>query len=79
MNNAEKYDKVFMETFSIDKSKLNANLSFKSIPFWDSVGHITLIAAMEEAFGIELDPDDVMVFESYEKGKEILKKYGTNF
>lgn len=79
MNNTEKYDKVFMETFNVDRSKLDATLSYQSIPYWDSVGHITLIAAMEEAFGIELDPDDVMVFESYEKGKDILGKYDIAF
>ena len=42
---------------------------------WDSVGHMTLMAAIEDAFDIMLDTDDIVDFSSYEKGKEILKKY----
>jgi acyl carrier protein len=42
---------------------------------WDSVGHMGLIAEIEEAFDIELEMDDVIDFSSYVKGKDILKKY----
>ena len=51
------------------------NLKYQSIDEWDSVGHMGLIAEIEEAFGIELEMDDVIDFSSYVKGKEILKKY----
>ena len=34
-----------------------------------------LIAALEEAFGIMLDTDDIIYLSSFEKGQEILKKY----
>ena len=42
---------------------------------WDSVGHMGLMAEIEEAFDIQLEMDDVIDFGSYDKGKEILKKY----
>jgi acyl carrier protein len=42
---------------------------------WDSVGHMALIAALEESFDIMMDTDDIVDFSSYEKGKAILKKY----
>lgn len=45
------------------------------IEAWDSVGHMGLIAALEEAFGIMLDTDDIIDLSSFEKGQEILKKY----
>ena len=35
-----------------------------------------LMSAMEEAFGINLSTLDVLDFSSYEKGKEILARYG---
>ncbi|MDB4115469.1 acyl carrier protein [Planktomarina sp.] len=50
-------------------------VEYESIVEWDSVGHMGLIAEIEEAFGIELEMDDVIDFGSYVKGKEILKKY----
>ena len=36
---------------------------------------MTLMAALEDAFDIMLDTDDIIDFSSFQKGKEILKKY----
>jgi acyl carrier protein len=74
MNNTEKYNKAFLETFGIDEAGLD-NLKYQDITAWDSVGHMSLIAALEEAFDIMMDTDDIIDFNSYAKGKEILKKY----
>lgn len=74
-NNREKYDLVFKESFGIEKSKMGAQLEYNSISAWDSVGHMGLIAAMEEKFEIMMEMDDIIDFSSFEKGMEILKKY----
>ena len=74
MTNLEKLTKVFVEKFIIDDSK-TAGLQYQGIEAWDSVGHMTLVAAIEDAFDIVLDTDDIITFDSFEKGKEILKKY----
>ena len=74
MENKIKYDTAFIESFGIDESALDG-LEYQSIDEWDSVGHMGLIAEIEEAFGIELEMDDVIDFSSYVRGKEILKKY----
>ena len=78
MSNSKKYDKVFIDCFSVDKAKLEKNLEYNSIPEWDSVGHMTMIAALEEAFNIVFEMDDIIDFSSYKVGKEILKKYKVN-
>lgn len=74
MNNLEKYSKVFTKTFSINKSMLK-KLKYQSIPEWDSVGHMSMISALEDTFKITMDMDDIIDFSSYEFGKKILKKY----
>ncbi len=74
MSNLDKYSKVFIKTFSIDKSKLK-KLKYQSIPEWDSVGHMTMVGSLEDTFKITLDMDDIIDFSSFEKGKKILKKY----
>ena len=74
MENIEKYNKVFIETFDVSKDILN-ELKYMSISAWDSIGHMSLIMALEEAFKIMFDTDDIVDFSSYEKGKEILAKY----
>lgn len=74
MNNLQKYNNAFMTTFNIEEAKL-AGLQYQGIDVWDSVGHMQLIAELEDAFDIMFDTDDIIDFSSYEKGKEILKKY----
>ncbi len=78
MTNEEKYTQVFMQTFEIDENTAK-NLKFQDIPVWDSVGHMGLVAAIEEAFDIMLEPDDIVDMSSFEKGKEILAKYEITF
>ncbi len=75
MKKIEQYDAAFVENFMVEE-KMIAKLEYQSIPAWDSVGHMALMAALEEAFDIELDVDDIIDFSSYQKGKEILGKYG---
>ena len=76
MTNLEKYEKAFVESFEIDKTQIGAELVYQSVPLWDSVGHMGLIAALEDEFDIMLEMDDVVNFGSYDIGKEILAKYG---
>lgn len=71
MNNTEKYNQAFMETLEITEAQLEG-LKYQDIDEWDSVGHMSLIAAIEEAFDIMMDTDDIIDLSSYEKGKEIL-------
>lgn len=71
MNNEEKYTNAFTETFDVEAGEV-PGLKFNSIPEWDSVGHMRLMAALEEAFDIMFETEDTIDFASYEKGKEIL-------
>lgn len=74
MNNLDKYNQVFIKTFSIKKEKLK-KLKYNSISKWDSVGHMSMIGALEDSFKITFEMDDIIDFSSYEVGKKILKKY----
>lgn len=80
MSNLELYNNAFMDTLQLDESSLNDDLVYQSVETWDSVGHMMLMSALEDAFDIMLETDDILVFESYPKGKEILSKnYGVEF
>lgn len=74
MNNLEKYNSAFVEIFEVKEDQLK-DLVYQGIEAWDSVGHMQLIAELEEKFDIMFDTDDIIDFSSYEKGKEIIKKY----
>jgi acyl carrier protein len=45
--------------FNIDIESINDKSSPDNIKNWDSLGHMNLVAALEEEFGIELDDDDI--------------------
>ena len=79
MTNLEKYSKVFCDTLEISEDKL-AGLKYQDVVLWDSVGHMTLGANLEEAFDIMLETDDIIDLSSFEKGMEILSKnYNVEF
>ena len=79
MTNREKYDAAFMETFGIGSNEIGPGLEYQSIKAWDSVGHMALIVALEDAFEIMLEMDDVVDFGSYEIGIKTIEKYGIAF
>ena len=79
MNNKQKYDQAFIESFSISESALDDNLIYNSIPEWDSVGHMGMIAELEDVFEIMMEMDDIIDFSSYKKGLELVTKYGVEF
>lgn len=72
MTNIEKYRNAFMESLDIKEEQLDG-LKYHEITEWDSVGHMTLMAALEDVFNITMEVDDIMDFTSYDKGLEILK------
>ncbi len=75
MTNLEKYDKVFRRVLKKEQDELK-DLRYRGVPSWDSLGHMNLIGELEEMFDVILETPDMLAFSSYEKGKEILKKYG---
>ncbi len=74
MSNREKYVAAFKQNFMVEESALTG-LKYQGIPAWDSVGHMALMATLEEVFEIELDVDDIIEFSSFEAGQAILSKY----
>lgn len=79
MTNLEKYNQIFADVFSVDGSLLGPNFDSQHIDGWDSVRQLSLTAALEDAFDIMLDAEDIIDFNSYEKGKSILEKYEIAF
>jgi acyl carrier protein len=55
------------------------SLEYRGIEKWDSLAHMSLIAALEDAFDIMIDTDDVIDMSSFSKAQDILGKYGVVF
>ena len=78
MSNLEKYTNAFVEAFEVTPDEAK-NLKYQDIKAWDSVGHMGLVANLEEAFDIMLETEDIIDLNSYEKGRELLAKYDIDF
>jgi len=59
-----KVQEAFRATFDIDSRLISMETTASDIPEWDSVGHLSLGAHLEETFGINLDVDDLMEMET---------------
>ena len=80
MSNNKKLQEIFLESLDIKEDKFNEGLKYNEIPEWDSIGHMSLISAIEEKFSITMETDDIIDFNSFEKGQEILEsKYQIKF
>lgn len=68
-------DKIFKDVIGVDPSVDRATLVYAKTPGWDSVAHMTLVAALEEAFDCMLDMDDILNMSDHGKVVEIMGKY----
>ena len=74
MGNIEKLKGAFVEGLEIPMEEVEA-ATMESVDKWDSIGQMSLVAIIEDAFGIEFEPDEVMQFTSFAAGVDILKNH----
>jgi len=79
MSNQEKLVNSFVSALGVDQSIIVDTLEYNTIPQWDSIAHMALIAALEESFDIMMDTDDIIDMSSVAKAREILTKYDVVF
>ena len=61
----DKLRDVFVEALGLDASVDVENLKYREIEEWDSVGHMALVAAIEDEFDVEFDTDQVIDMSSF--------------
>lgn len=77
MSEAEsKLRSAFIESLGIPADTALEELTYRGIKQWDSVAHMQLVAAIESAFDLMLETDDVLGMSSYGKAQEIVRKHG---
>lgn len=75
MGNIEKLKEAFVEGLEIPMEEVET-ATMEGVDKWDSIGQMSLVAIIEDAFGIEFEPDEVMRFTSFATGVDILKNHG---
>lgn len=75
---SEKLDGAFRRALELDQSVEPSGLTYRSVPQWDSIGHITLIAELESTYDVMFSSEDVVALSSYARAVELLKANGVD-
>lgn len=74
-NDAETlFDTVVRDSLQLSQGVRLTDLAYGVTPEWDSVAHLMLIAALEEAFEVRIDPEDVLRTSSYAQLRGLLRE-----
>ncbi|MFG2002621.1 acyl carrier protein [Spirillospora sp. NPDC048911] len=71
----ERLRQVFRSALNLGDDFVVDALEYRGVDKWDSLAHMSLIAAMEDEFGIMIDTDDVIDMSSFTKARELLAKH----
>lgn len=71
----EKLRTIFATSLDLKVEEITDALRYATIAQWDSIAHMSLIAAIEEGFDIMIDAEDVIDMSSFARAKEIVAKY----
>ena len=73
---ADRVAKVVADVFGVPMDSVNDSRGPTDIEQWDSLGHITLVLALESEFQVRLSPDDATEMLSVASIKAVLAKCG---
>ena len=60
----KRVEEIFREELELDDLVLTDETTADDVEEWDSLSHIQLVAAMEEAFGIEFKSREILSWEN---------------
>jgi acyl carrier protein len=72
----QKLKESFVEGLGLRPETEVENLTYRSIPEWDSLGHMQLISQIEIDFDVMLETQEVIDMSSFTKAIEILNGHG---
>ena len=75
----ERLREVFRKSLELPADYPVDGLEYRGVDKWDSLAHMSLVAALEDEFGVMIDTDDVIDMSSFAKAREILGKLGVEF
>jgi len=70
----QKIATVFAEVMNVPTDAINDNTSPETLAEWDSLSHVQLIQALEEAFKISIAPDEGIDLETFTMVLDFVQK-----
>lgn len=56
-------DSIIAGVLGLDARDIHGELGYQSIPQWDSLRHVSLMLALEEAFAVQIEPDHIPILQ----------------
>jgi acyl carrier protein len=76
MTTSDRVAALFEKTFGIEASEFSPDLVPEDVLRWDSLGHMTLVMELEDAFGVHFEVDEIAELSSGRKILEVLQAKG---
>jgi acyl carrier protein len=67
---------VFSEALELGLDTDPARLRYRNHPNWDSLGHMALVVAIEDEFGVEIDAEQLIQIDSFDAAAKVLRDAG---
>ena len=77
--NEQKLKNCFVDAIGASPDADIDQLAYNSTKQWDSVGHMSLVAALETEFNVMLDTDEIISMSSAAVVRQVLGKHGVTF
>ncbi len=72
----ERLAAIFEKVFSIETDDFSPELTPEDVLRWDSLGHMNLVAELEETFGVQFEVDEITEMTTAGRIIEILRAKG---
>ena len=76
MSLPERLRMVFVDALQLDDDVDVENVKYRDIGAWDSVGHMALVAAIEDEFDVQFDTEQVIDMSSFKVAVDMLRGFG---
>lgn len=69
-------EEVVAGVFGVERASVDESSCPETVEGWDSMGHLNLLAALEQNFNVSIDIGDAVEMVNVQKIREILLAYG---
>lgn len=76
MSAHEVVQQVFVDVLELEQPVDWESVRYQETKRWDSLGHMAIVAELEEQFSVMLEAEDIIEMSNFGKCLEILAKYG---
>jgi citrate synthase len=70
---------VVSKVFGVDRRTVTDATSNKTLPEWDSLGHMTLVVELETTYGVSLSAEDTLGLTDVAAIKQVLAGRGARW